>query len=221
MMRVEGASDERSSMEADGKLTPEPDQAWKALSLVNDWIRHAETKVAATLAATGVSAGILFTIWRDWSDPSWLAVIVGYFSALALLAAGWACAMGLLPRRTAASEKDGFIDHVAAGLSWLRAKAGSKSTEPVGPTDAPEDLLNLLFYSSITKVYGDKGPEYREVLAALTADPAGMTEHVGQQVWANASVAERKFTWANRAIVRLVASWSLLAVLGYLRVLGL
>jgi len=32
---------------------PDPDQAWKALNLVNDWIKHAETKLIAILAASG------------------------------------------------------------------------------------------------------------------------------------------------------------------------
>jgi hypothetical protein len=201
--------------------TPDPDQAWKALSLVNDWVRHAETKVAATLAATGVTAGVLFAIWKEWQDASWLSVGLGYVAALVVLSAGWACAMGLLPRRTAKPEDDGFIDHLQFAFAWFCDKTGLKRVPPRDADEAPEDLVSLLFYSSIVKAYGKKGPEYREVLAALTADPHGMTAHVGQQVWANASVAERKFTWANRAIVRLVASWFLLGVLGYLRVAGL
>jgi len=201
--------------------TPDPDQAWKALSLVNDWVRHAETKVAATLAATGVTAGVLFAIWKEWQGASWLSVGLGYVAALVLLSTGWACAMGLLPRRTAKAEDDGFIDHLLLGLAWIGNKTRIKRDAPPDEAEAPEDLVSLLFYSSIVKAFGEQGPEYREVLAALTADPHGMTRHVGQQVWANASVAERKFTWANRAIVRLVASWFLLALLGYLRVAGL
>lgn len=188
---------------------------------VNDWIRHAETKVAATLAATGVTAGVLFTIWKDWDNASWFTVGVGYLAVVVVLSTGWACAMGLLPRRTVKPEDDGFVDHVEFGLRWLGDKTGIKRLPAPDPADAPEDLVSLLFYTSIVKAYGDKGPEYREVLAALTANPKELTDHVGQQVWANASVAERKFTWANRAIVRLVGSWCLLAALGYLRVLGL
>ena len=49
----------------------EPDHAWKALSLVNDWIKHAETKAGATLAAAGVVGGVLFNLMQDRHNAGW------------------------------------------------------------------------------------------------------------------------------------------------------
>ncbi len=46
-------------------LPPDPDQAWRALSLVNDWVKHAEVKLGVVLTATGVSGGILFNLAKD------------------------------------------------------------------------------------------------------------------------------------------------------------
>ena len=43
----------------------DPDVAWRALSLVVDWIKHSEAKAGATLAATGVTAGVLYNITKD------------------------------------------------------------------------------------------------------------------------------------------------------------
>ena len=59
-------------MSSDGadRIEPQPDQAWKALGLVNEWVRHAETKVAATLAATGVTAGALLNGVRLFGQGS-------------------------------------------------------------------------------------------------------------------------------------------------------
>ncbi len=41
---------------------PDVDQAWKALSLVNDWVKHADAKRGVVLTAAGVSGGVLFNL---------------------------------------------------------------------------------------------------------------------------------------------------------------
>lgn len=204
-------------------VQPDPDQAWKALSLVNEWVRHAETKIVATLAAAGLSGGLLYNVAKGWPEPSVLAVVLGYLAAVALVSAGWACAMGLVPRRTAGVNDRGLIDILGSWKSTIsdgRTARGGVETREGEVAAPPDDLVNLLFYSHIVKAYGEAGPEYREVLAALTRDPKAMTEHVAQQTWANATVAERKYNWANRALVRLLISWLLLAALAYTRVIG-
>lgn len=45
---VEANSPDKATPEP--AIDPEPDHAWKALSLVNDWIKHAEGKAGITLA---------------------------------------------------------------------------------------------------------------------------------------------------------------------------
>lgn len=212
-------------------VQPDPDQAWKALSLVNDWIRHAETKVAATLAAAGVSGGLLYSVTKDWPAPSLLAWILGHLAAGMLVTTAWTCGMGLMPRRTVrgAAADPGVLEVL---VSWRSRVGGDQQAQGAGDIDQeecegsavepepPEDPVNLLFYSNIVKHYGSAGPEYQDVLAALTSNPAGMTRHVAQQVWANASVAERKYDRANAALKWLLAAWLLMAGVAYLRVIG-
>ena len=41
------------------------DDAWRVLLLINDWIKHADAKTAGTLAAAGVSAGVLYSVVSD------------------------------------------------------------------------------------------------------------------------------------------------------------
>ena len=206
-------------MAADARPEPDPDQAWKALSFVSDWVRHAETKIIATLAAAGVSAGLLYSLASGWEDASTIAVVLGYLDLVALVSTAWACGFGLVPRKTARPEDRGLFDIID---DWkVRAKRRyGRARGQISETDEapPDEQVNLIFYSDITKAYGTSGPEYRDVLAALTLDPTRMTEHIAHQVWANATVAERKFNWANRAIVRLLTSWILLGTLAYLRV---
>lgn len=77
---------------------PDPDQAWRALSLVNEWIRHAEAKTGATLAATGVVGGLLYNLVKNQSHPSLAISIVASACATSALAAGIFCALALVPR---------------------------------------------------------------------------------------------------------------------------
>lgn len=72
---LEGAAEPEIAPES----CPEPDQAWKALGLVNDWIKHADAKVGATLAVT-------------------------VLCAVAVVAAGGSAALALMPRLTIVSR---------------------------------------------------------------------------------------------------------------------
>jgi len=204
---------------SDVRPDPDPEQAWKALSLVNEWVRHAEGKIIAALAAAGVSGGLLYNLASGWSNPSLFGALIGYLTLIALVATAWACSMGLVPRRTAGPNDRGLPDIIA---NWRAARASRKEARTKDHTDGdtgpPDELVNLLFYSDIMKAYGTSGPRYREVLASLTSNRTSLTEHIAQQVWANASVAEHKYNWANRAIQRLLISWLLLAALAYVRV---
>lgn len=203
----------------DAEEKPDPDQAWKALSLVNDWVRHAETKVIATLAAAGVSGGLLYKLAHGWDDPSLAGVVLGYGTLVMLVWTAWSCAQGLIPQRNVSpgeQRQQGMTSPDDQQRTVAAIPAEIESTADVGTP--PEEPVNLLFYSDIVKAYGHSKLEYSEVLASLTRDHKSMTQHIAQQVWANASVAERKYDWANRAIVRLLISWLLLAGLAYVRV---
>ncbi len=97
----------------------DPDQAWRALALVNDWIKHAEAKVAATLAITGAAGVTLFNLIFPRDDPSRTLNIAAVVSAAGLFCAGGFSALALLPRLRARPWKQEdptsllFFRHVA------------------------------------------------------------------------------------------------------------
>lgn len=68
------------------------------LTLVNDWVKHAETKVAATLAATGVAAALLFNLVKDQHERSLWLNLAAAASAVLLLLAGVLAGVALRPR---------------------------------------------------------------------------------------------------------------------------
>jgi hypothetical protein len=95
------------------------DQAWKALNLVNDWIRDAESKTSVVLALGGVAGGALYNLVKKQTDPtpwvSTLSVTCGPF----VFATGVCAALALIPRTNLKSttEDDAtnplFFAHVA------------------------------------------------------------------------------------------------------------
>ena len=94
---------------------PSPDQAWKALSLVVDWIKHAETKAAALLAATGVAGGVLYNLVKNQSDPSRALNIIAGVAGTLLFLAGMFAALALKPRLRAKEEPTSslYYHHIA------------------------------------------------------------------------------------------------------------
>lgn len=73
-------------------------EAWSVLSNVNEWVKHAETKLGVVLAFLGVLAAGLITLVIEVGRPSLLmAIFEGVAGALLLLGMGCA-SMGLLPQ---------------------------------------------------------------------------------------------------------------------------
>lgn len=150
---------------------PDPDQAWKALSLVNDWIKHADTKVAATLAATAATAIALFNLANNEAKPNDV-FIVAASGCGAILFWTVCCALAALtPRRRATKDA------------------------------TPKVYDNLLFYNHIANAYpSGKKAAYVDAFSRLTMDDAVLTKHIAEQVHANAAVADQKFGWVDKAI---------------------
>ena len=173
---------------------PDPDQAWKALGLVNDWIRHAEAKTTATLAAAGVTGGVLYNLVQHQTSPSvWLCIVAVICGAAVVASAGSAMvalAPRLRPTKTTAQPPPGDD----------------------GTTPPPDDPANLLFFSHIAREYRGDAPTFAQVLSTLTSDHAKLTEQIGRQIHANADVAQRKYWWANCAILALGLDLVFLAV---------
>lgn len=174
-----------SVVEAEVPVGPvaDPDQAWKALSLVNDWIKHAEAKVGATLAASGAVGTMLYNLVRGSKGaPCYLTLLIVLCGA-SIIAVVVSATIALLPRLSIAK------------------KPKKESTD-----DLDQDPVNLLFFSTVARRFAGDGPTYVEVLHSLTSDREELTRQIAHQVHANATVAHRKFQWANRAIFALIAA---------------
>lgn len=93
----------------------DPEQAWKVLAVVTEWVRHAESKAAATLATAGVVCGILYSLLKDQHyKPDVViisAIICGFLTLSAALFAGFA----LVPRiwRERDPVNSLYFDHIA------------------------------------------------------------------------------------------------------------
>lgn len=112
-----------------------PDHAWKTLTLVIDWIKQAETKAAATLAAAGVVGGVLYNLIKDESDPSWPLALASVLTGLGVIVAGICAGATFWPRLRHREEPGSplFFHHIArkhaaptdyiAELSFLTGQA--------------------------------------------------------------------------------------------------
>lgn len=92
------SSDFDSSNSVGDTPEPDPDQAWKALGLVNDWIRHADAKVGASLAASGVVGAILFNLVKDLKAVSGIVLVLVVVCCVTILVGGISASIALMPR---------------------------------------------------------------------------------------------------------------------------
>jgi hypothetical protein len=173
---------------------PNPDQAWKALGLVNDWIRHAEAKTTAILAAAGVSGGVLYNLVKSQDHPNAVVSLVAVVCGLAIFVSGGSAIIALMPQLKPRQRR--------------APRAGRDSGDP----PLGEDPANLLFFGHIARDYKGDAPTYAQVLRTLTSDPESLVEHIGRQVHANSHIANRKYRWATGAIIALGVDLAFLAL---------
>jgi hypothetical protein len=75
----------------------DPDQAWRILSMVNDWVRHAESKLTVTLGAAGVTGGVLYSFVTENRGSGRLFIAVAGLSGAAILTSLVSAMIGLSP----------------------------------------------------------------------------------------------------------------------------
>jgi hypothetical protein len=161
------------------------DSSWKTLELVNSWIRHAEAKLAATLAATGVTASVaynaVFTSTPGDSPKFYLAWSLGL-----LLAAAGACGLlGLIPR------------------TRLRKRV---------LTSPPQQEGNLIYFKDIATSFGvAQGPAYAKHFQDMIGEGRALGRAIALQIHANSHVATRKTRAAHASLAFLSLG---IAVLG-------
>lgn len=91
-------SGEDDSTESGPETVADADHAWKLLSLVNEWIRHADAKATATLAFTGALAALLYNLVKKQTDAG---AAFDFFAVITCIALGLAllfCGLTLTPR---------------------------------------------------------------------------------------------------------------------------
>lgn len=179
-LRRRTASD-ADSPDTSAAVTPNPDHAWKALSLVNEWIRHSFTKAGVTLAFTGVLGTMTFNLVKDFASRSTLFDVFVAVACTLLVLTGALCGWTLTPR--------------------------------VNDKDADHEVINRLFFGSISRNFNGKRQQYIDVLHTLTANPTELTRDLADQVHANARIASVKATSAKWAIRSALATGAAVAAI--------
>lgn len=77
---------------------PNPEHAWKALALVNEWIRHSDAKAGVTLAFVGALGAMTFNLVKDFEDRSVFFDTVVIIACLLLALTAALCGWTLTPR---------------------------------------------------------------------------------------------------------------------------
>lgn len=97
------------------EMVGDPDQTWRVLGLVNDWIKHAETKAAGTVAAAGVSAGVLYNLVKNVTNSSRLLDLIAVACAVCIALGGLSAAWALHPRLWSKEEPTSnlYFHHIA------------------------------------------------------------------------------------------------------------
>ncbi len=129
---------------------PDPDGAWKTLSLVNDWIKHAETKAGATLAGTGVAGGVLYNLVKDQRNFGLVLAVSASLCGLFIVLAGFGAVVALWPRLKAREEPTSrlYFSHIARRHSDGSAGYVSELRELVDSPDALVEELGQQIWSN-------------------------------------------------------------------------
>ena len=109
------------------------EDAWRALLLQLDMVKHAETKAAAALASSGVLGGLLYTLVSQNRNSGVLFVLASSAAAVAIVAAAAAAGVALRPRLLAR--------HGGQNLLFYSAIARRYGHDAVAFGQALSDLL--------------------------------------------------------------------------------
>lgn len=141
---------EPASSDEVAAAAPDPDHAWKALALVNEWIRHSDAKAGVTLAFTGVLGTMTFNLANevDPRSPVFDALVVLASSLLVLT--GGLCTWTLTPR---VNDKDAdreainrlFFASISRNFKGKRDEyADVLHTLTADPVELTRDLANQI-----------------------------------------------------------------------------
>lgn len=164
------------------------EDAWRVFLAINDWIKHADAKIAGTLAAAGVIAGVLYNVASGLKHPPIVTTVFITTTCVMLLIAVIFAGLALRPRlwtRVPATSKI-YFEHIS--------RAYPKGTGKGSSTKFTNDFMRML------------------------AEPNVFTREISAQVWAVAHVAASKYRWINLAqVFSLIALLSLATTAFFVR----
>ncbi|MFB9963463.1 Pycsar system effector family protein [Sinosporangium siamense] len=93
--------------------------AWKALLLIFDLVKHAETKAGLTLAASGASGGVVYALISGMGRENIVFQAAAWLCACLVIAAACSAGLALLPRRRTNPEPVNLLyyHHIARHYS--------------------------------------------------------------------------------------------------------
>lgn len=127
----------------DPPYPPSPDEAWKVLTLVNEWIKHAEVKLGATLASSGASGAILFNLIDFSENVTIFSILASTVCGATVALSGLFAMIGLYPVIRVRHGGDRcvnpiFFQDIAASFEGNPGVYLDRLTEITG---SPEDLV--------------------------------------------------------------------------------
>jgi hypothetical protein len=127
-----------------------PDHAWKTLTLVIDWIKQAETKSAAALAAAGVVGGVLYNLVKEQRDPSWPLALASILTAVGVIVAGVCAGAAFWPRLRHREEPSSplFFHHIARRHASPSEYIAELSALTALPETLGKEIAEQIFWNS-------------------------------------------------------------------------
>ncbi|MFF0176016.1 Pycsar system effector family protein [Micromonospora profundi] len=117
----------------DTRPDPDTDDAWRALLLIVEWIKHAESKATATLASAGAAGGLLYALINTTGRRGVTLTVIASVCAAATAVAAMAASVALVPRRGNRWEPGNLI--------FYRSITDRYGTDAAGFTRAYTGLL--------------------------------------------------------------------------------
>ncbi len=125
-------------------------EAWKAVGLVNEWVRHAEAKAGTTLAAAGVTSGVLYNLVKDEQNFGIILAIAAPACAILAMAAAICAVIALWPRLTSKDNPTSalYFDHIARRHPTSATGYVTELKELIASPDAMLEELGLQIWAN-------------------------------------------------------------------------
>jgi len=119
----------------------DPERAWKALALVTDWVKHAESKAGATLAAAGIIGGVLYSLVKGQHHSSNAVLYAATTCGLLTLIAAFFSGVSLVPRIWQKEDSSNILYFNNIARNYPRPGGGSSYRQALHSLIADDQRL--------------------------------------------------------------------------------